>query len=64
MNRRLLRSSDRVPVSAWLCPALSAQERPAKNVLIIHSGDEFFPSNPVLDAAIRTALISASHSHG
>ena len=41
-----------------MCPALSAQERPSKNVLTIHAGDEFFPSNPVLDAAIRTTLVS------
>ena len=41
-----------------LVPVLSAQELPSKSVLIIHSGDEFFPSNPVIDAAIRTALIS------
>ena len=41
-----------------LVPVVSAQDRPAKSVLIIHTGDEFFPSNPVIDAAIRTALIS------
>ena len=47
-----------MPSIGVVCPALSAQERPSKNVLTIHSGDEFFPSNAVLDAAIRAALIS------
>jgi signal transduction histidine kinase/ABC-type uncharacterized transport system substrate-binding protein len=45
-------------VAVPLSMVSSAQERTSKSVLIIHSGDEFFPSNPVIDAAIRKALIS------
>ena len=45
-------------VALCVCPAVSAQERAVRNVLTIHSGDEFFPSNPILDEAIRESLRS------
>jgi signal transduction histidine kinase len=42
-----------------VCPSLSAEERSPRNVLTVHSGSEFFPPNPVLDAAIREVLFSS-----
>jgi len=46
---------------AWLSIGRAAlAELPARfNVLTIHSGAEFFPANPILDAAIRQALLSS-----
>ena len=41
-----------------LCPALLAQEQSSRTVLTIHAGSQFFPSNPVLDSAIREVLIT------
>ena len=40
------------------CPGASAQEAPVRTVLVIHSGAESFPANPVLDAGIREGLKS------
>ena len=37
---------------------LLAQERPLRTVLTIHAGSQFFPANPVMDAAIREILTS------
>jgi signal transduction histidine kinase len=42
-----------------ICSAASAQERAATHVLTIHSGSEFFPPNPILDAALREVLVQA-----
>jgi signal transduction histidine kinase len=48
-----------VTATFFLCPsALAAQERPPRTVLTIHAGSQFFPANPVLDAAIREVLMS------
>ena len=38
----------------------TAQTPSARTVLTIHSGSEFFPSNPILDAAIRDVLLTAN----
>ena len=40
------------------CPGASAQEAPVRTVLVIHSGAESFPANPVLDTGIREGLKS------
>ena len=50
-------------VAVTLCaPALDAnalaEVAPPRNVLVIHSGAESFPSNPILDGGIREALTS------
>ncbi len=39
--------------------ALAQVESP-RSVLVIHSGAESFPSNPILDAGIRESLASRS----
>jgi PAS domain S-box-containing protein len=43
-------------VCGWLCPAGLAQQRPTKNVLMMHWSSEDFPSSPVIEGAIREAL--------
>jgi PAS domain S-box-containing protein len=43
---------------AWFCPAASAQQRAAKTVLTIHWSSEDFPTNPIVDGAIREVLLS------
>jgi len=40
------------------CPTASAQEAPVRTVVVIHSGAESFPANPVLDTGIREGLKS------
>ena len=45
---------------AWFCPNASAQSTPPKTVLTVHWSSEDFPSNPVVDGAIREVLLSAS----
>jgi signal transduction histidine kinase/ABC-type uncharacterized transport system substrate-binding protein len=40
------------------CPGAAAQEPPVRTVLVIHSGAESFPANPVLDTGIREGLKS------
>ena len=45
---------------AWFCPMASAQSTPPKTVLTVHWSSEDFPSNPVIDGAIREVLLSAS----
>lgn len=52
-------------LAAMLCtPALHASTgtrlETLRNVLVIHSGAESFPANPILDAGIREALASQS----
>jgi signal transduction histidine kinase len=49
-------------VFGWLsvCPAASGQQAPVRTVLAIYLGEEEFPTNPVLDRAIREALTSRS----
>ena len=54
-----------LPAMALACLASACIGAPARaespslrNVLIIHSGAEDFPANPIMDAAIREALAS------
>ena len=42
------------------CPGASAQEASVRTVLVIHSGAESFPANPVLNTGIREGLKSRS----
>ena len=42
----------------WTASAASAQERPHRTVLAIHWSSEEYPATPVVNAAIRTALLS------
>ena len=44
----------------WLCPTASAQPRSPKTVLTVHWSSEDFPTNPVVDGAIREVLLSRS----
>jgi len=43
-----------------LCTSTSAQGVSPRSVLVIHSGAETFPSNPILDEGIRGVLTSRS----
>jgi signal transduction histidine kinase len=43
-----------------LCASAFGQVRPTRTILVIHSGAESFPANPILDAGIREALASRS----
>jgi signal transduction histidine kinase len=43
---------------AWICPAASAQPRPVRTALAVHWSSEDYPSNPVVDDAIRQVLHS------
>jgi signal transduction histidine kinase len=47
-----------IAILPWLCAPVAAQSPDARTVLTIHFGSESFPSNPVIDAAIRAALAS------
>jgi signal transduction histidine kinase len=42
----------------WICPAASAQPRPVRTALAVHFSSEDYPSNPVMDSAIRQVLLS------
>src|SRR5262245_52075373 len=55
--KRLLPS---VPVHALMAivPAASAQPRAVRTVLAVHWSSEDYPSNPVVDGAIRQVLLS------
>jgi signal transduction histidine kinase len=44
--------------SVWPTPTASAQAPSVRNVLTVHWSSEDFPSIPVVDAAIRDALVS------
>jgi signal transduction histidine kinase len=44
--------------AAWICPAASAQSRSVRTALAVHWSSEDYPSNPVLDGAIRKVLLS------
>jgi PAS domain S-box-containing protein len=44
----------------WLCPTASAQPRSPKTVLTVHWSSEYFPTNPLVDDAIREVLRSGS----
>lgn len=57
---RLLSVALMVIGTVWVCPTGSAQTRAPQTVLTIHWGVEDFPTNPVMDAAIRDALLSRS----
>jgi|KBSSwiStaDraftv2_1062776.scaffolds.fasta_scaffold04002_3 signal transduction histidine kinase len=46
-------------VVVWLCPVASAQPRSVRTALAVHYSSEDYPSNPVVDAAIRQVL----HAH-
>jgi len=46
-------------VVVWLCPVASAQPRSVRTALAVHYSSEDYPSNPVVDAAIRRVL----HAH-
>jgi len=57
--RPWLSAATAVVATVFVCPAIvAAQERPPRTVLTIHAGSQFFPANPVLDAAIREVLLS------
>jgi signal transduction histidine kinase len=42
----------------WVCPGVSAQPRSVRTALAVHYSSEDYPSNPVVDAAIRQVLHS------
>jgi hypothetical protein len=44
--------------SMWTIPAASAQPRSVRTVLAVHWSSEDYPSNPVVDGAIRQVLLS------
>ena len=44
--------------AAWICPVASAQSRSVRTALAVHWSSEDYPSNPVLDGAIRKVLLS------
>ena len=57
--RSWLSAATAVVATLFVCPAaLAAQERPPRTVLTIHAGSQYFPANPVMDAAIRDVLMS------
>jgi signal transduction histidine kinase len=51
-----------ITLAGWLSTAglALAQTPGARSVLTIHSGSEFFPSNPIMDSAIREVLLNAN----
>lgn len=48
-----------ITLVGWLsiAPPVSARTPSTRTVVTIHSGSEFFPANPILDAAIREVLL-------
>jgi signal transduction histidine kinase len=51
-----------VLATAWISPTVTAQRRSPQNVLAIHWSSEDFPSTPVVDGAIRKALLSRANA--
>ena len=60
MSARIMLAFAATLCAPTLCTSVSAQVVPSRSVLIIHSGAETFPANPLLDAGIREVLASRS----